>query len=291
MAGQVGGGDKIEEFMKTTLLILPLLSYFFSCHKPIEKMNGHWYLKKSKVEFGDPEYSTLDIENSGIAIFDKDNWAGSGIFCLVNPEDNALDLVQECLVGSYSFEILGDSMSLSKVDSKVYYKGFRCSKGCCDRQKDFFCSSNLEIDLPIANDTAKLIRFENESREFQSRILIGWPINKKGCFPMPIMINLDGSFANIQDLDLWVETLKLTIVPNKRQRINTLLFVNRETDINQLNDLLEKLKTFKVIVPYVAFREKNFDNQLAIWLRRIDFKKTETEKLIAEHFANWPSTN
>lgn len=189
-------------------MILTLL--LTSCSGKEERLEGHWHLyrvdKEQTISFS--AYSTLDIINDTLAIFDGNSMWGSGFEGAIDQENLTMLFGGECLVLDFRYDFYQGQLLLNQKEydeeGEVSFVGQRCGKECCDEEQDYFKDILVDIDLPTAD--AELEMLDSFPQYFVNPVFIG-PVKKKyrGFYDdeYEYVVSLGGSSIGMNDLELW----------------------------------------------------------------------------------------
>lgn len=209
-----------------------------SCNESID-VTGHWHIQKVKSK---GTYIVMDVSGDGIAYLGKNSIYGS-IEGIYNPFEKTLDFPGEC--GSLNFEY---ELSGNKILLKNYledYIGKRCDNNCCNKLLDFKNDIKLEINFPqIKRSRKKLkpIEFENEER--LEELLVGTSKEEFDNFNEDkIRIELAGKFAEIDDIGIWAEAVKIKYSEQVRDRVKFRIIADRNILLLDLKPVVDELKS------------------------------------------------
>lgn len=274
--------NNISNF-KIELLLIFGVTILFSCanHDNQNNLEGHWHVvdnDKSHEAF--LEFPTFDILNDTLAVLGKGMYGYQGINGYLDKVNQKLYFGGECFMSNFKYKIIDSKIHLAHLnDTLDNYKYFatKCDEYCCDKQSEFFYSSNIEIDLPIKNDSFR--NFVILDLWLQNKVLIGPPLaSLKNEYGTSSKLVIGDKYSKIEDLNLWEEIVKVKIPVQKRDSILRVIYADKETPLDEINPILEYWEeNFEHRKTYLAFREYKTNKSLNLWYLEINSKTTREQ--------------
>lgn len=218
-----------------------------SCHENIEDLNGHWHIHKVGLEpnsFG--AYSTIDIEDDSLAIFDKDVFTDYGFAGVVDPKRQLMLFGGECLVLNFRYKLLEDVLVLNQMEydekNDITFVGKRCDDNCCDLQEEFFKNTIMRIDLAYHQEVEHLISYDSIPSPFMREVYVGRV--KKAYYSFYkdyYIVSLSGQTVGAEELKSWREKHLVKMPENKRSIARVVIYADKNSPKDQLIDLINQL--------------------------------------------------
>ncbi|WP_367389182.1 hypothetical protein [Lewinella sp. LCG006] len=218
-----------------------------SCQENSEDLNGHWHIHKVGLEpssFG--AYSTIDIEEDSLAVFDKDVFTDYGFGGVVDPKKQLMLFGGECLVLNFRYKLLDDVLVLNQMEydekNDITFVGKRCDHNCCDLQEEFFKNTIMRIDLAYHQDIDNLVTYDSMPSYLRRGVYVG-KVKKAyyPCYNNDYIVSLGGQTVGYEDLELWREKQLIKLPENKRSLIRVVIYADKNSPKDQLIDLINQL--------------------------------------------------
>lgn len=245
----------------TELMILTLS--LTSCNGVEERLKGHWHLyrvdKEQTISFS--AYSTLDIINDTLAIFDRNSLWGFGFEGAIDQENLTMLFGGECLVLNFRYDIYKGQLLLNQKEydeeGEVSFIGQRCGKDCCNEEQDYFKDILVDIDLPTADKELEML--DSFPPNFVNPVFIG-PIKKKykEFYDEEYVVSLGGSSLGMDDLELW--EAKYLMKLSKNYDVAPIVAIYSDVNVPEalVDTVRRKLKKYSQLGVYKAY-EANRD--------------------------------
>ncbi len=236
------------------------------------KLEGHWHLKKMEhgVESSENRFYTIDFMDDNIVVLDKGYGGISGSH---DSKSQSIHFGGECFMLNFFYSIEKDELKLFRWGSETdddYLLAVKCEQNCCDKQKDYFSYQDIGIDLPISK---KEICFQQTEKSLENRMYFGLPkeANHSSTYPSYQLV-LGERFSKVEDIDLYIEKHKIKVAENKRNRIYRVIYADKNTPMETIIPVLERLKEIGEERVFFATRRKDMSKGLIICLTRIDLE-------------------
>lgn len=276
--------------MKSPIYYFIILMSFYSCENEIPDLNGHWHLE---YEGKDNEYNlteswpTIDIREDTLAIIGLNVYGYGGIGGGLSYKENRMRFGAECLVIDFKYSFDGEKLHLLEefedtVDDEdiykyTYYTAYRCDSICCDKQREFFFGTNVEIDLPVLKSLKDTVDI---NYSLQNPIFFGKPIATwQPSYGTNYKMVLGRRFGKLEDIDLWEEKHKIKVPEHNWSEIKKIIYADRMTPMAVILPFIEKYIDRGDDKFYFATKESNMNKKLQIEIKTIDFTKIDLMKI------------
>ena len=268
------------------LLLFLLLLIIASCSKP--DLRGHWHVEPIDGEalLGGVDYFTIDIENDTFGLFNKYVFSSEGWGGYIDRQNQEFRFGGECLVINFRYKFEGEKLILNQTEyDKEYEKkfiGFKCDGICCDKQKEYFALSDLEINLPLAKDTSLLVNRPNQF-SLVTPLWFGKPKEYyQDIYGQDHVFTIRSLGALLlnkeEDIELAEEKFAIKVPENQRPRISRTIYADQNTPLKIIIPVLEKYQSLNKKRIYIAFREASTYPKLNLWYKRVDFNQIQKMK-------------
>jgi|GEM_PF-6840736 len=254
-------------------------------HSPVDSV-GMLSIQRDSCKNIFVDYETLDILNDSTPVWNKDLLGYEGIGGWLNKQESTISIGGECLFLGFNYEFRNDTLFLKEEKGKNY---IAIKGGCCDKQREFFGQElRLDIDLPVLTSSVGLVPLEKIKKHlcpdaYLGHIQSGYNLD---CFGPRIRLALSQAFATRYDIRNWLENNSQSVDPSKRDSLIPIIYSNRVTDFEQFFMLLDSIQVTGQKEVYLAFREKNFEYSLNVWLKRINFEKDNYKSFIRHNYVD-----
>jgi len=233
--------------MKITTLII-LVWCLSSCTNEEGQLLGHWHIYgvgNNNPSIG--EYSTIDIRNDTLAIFNKGIFSDYSLKGSIDHENKTMLFGGECRMLDFRYRLVEDKLLLNKdrydEETDISFVGKKCDSLCCDLQEDFFKSILLKVDLPSCKEDKKSLKSVYGMKQSLLRSVYVGKIKRSyhHLYPDEYMISLGGQEMGLEKVEEWRERCLIKIPENQRALSRSVIYADRHTPKAELIEVVETL--------------------------------------------------
>ncbi|PPK87166.1 hypothetical protein CLV84_0100 [Neolewinella xylanilytica] len=230
------------------LLLISLLS----CQGDDEnqRLLGHWHVFPISPKPAFEAYSTIDVLNDSVAVFDRGVLdKDEGFWGTIDPAESQMRFGGECLILDFHFEVIEDTtllLSHMQYDSSDTwsFKAVRCSEACCSPEQDYFKHSKVLVSLPREKQSVGAYAYD----QFPHSLL---RIAYVGRLNQPLAevygrtdnaLLLGDKISPISDLKEWKSKHLIKLPEQARDRTHTAILCDTSTKVSTIQPILEELQ-------------------------------------------------
>ena len=226
--------------MKYVLMLISfslLIGYYFLNEKEVI---GHWHLKNKKLN---KTYLTLDVINDSLAYL--------GLNSIISKTEGThikdkkiLLFPGSCGSGHFFYKVRNDKIYLKGIHGLGDYEGERCNEGCCDKLKDAIKDIKFRIDLPIvsAKNYNAIVFKDLENDDYETIFFADLKAEHDVFYERKERIGIDGSVADIKDIQYWLELKRNPYLGRKRVIAKIRLIIDKYVNFNEIKGLSTEIK-------------------------------------------------